>query len=206
MFCHQKGLFYPHTTTGWNYSTNTRAQVCFRVCNQHTDVLLLVWLGKLSHRAKLIPLKHLSPGLPAALVSNSNQTCMFTSGPIRVRLSRQQTDQRRTRWSVVVLLLHMTVYLYLYTRSLPYFCLYFVIYPWVSDCITPRKRIKAATHTYTHTNTHSSTHTNSNPCHCITTHAQARVNPSPFIMHHEHTRLQAQKRRSRSVWHCFFLR
>lgn len=58
--------------------------------------------------------------------------------------------------------------------------------PSESDCITPLKRIKAATHTQTHTQIRAH--------HCITTHAQARAIPHPplphcllFIMHHELT-------------------
>lgn len=56
--------------------------------------------------------------------------------------------------------------------------------PSESDCITPLKRIKVATHT----------HTQIRARHCITTHAQARAIPHPplphcllFIMHHELT-------------------
>lgn len=49
-------VFYPHKTTEWFCGSNRGAQVCFHVYSQYTDVLLLVWLGKLSHRTKLIPL------------------------------------------------------------------------------------------------------------------------------------------------------
>lgn len=55
MFCHQEGLCFIHTE--WFCGSNRGAQVCFHVYNQYTNVLLLlVWLGKLSHRTKLIPL------------------------------------------------------------------------------------------------------------------------------------------------------
>lgn len=202
MFCHQEGLCFIHTE--WFCGSNRGAQVCFHVYNQYTNVLLLVWLGKLSQRTKLIPLNTClmaSLQLPSQTVtkhacSRQDQSeCSFTAS-------------EHIRDALHDLCLYYALYDYVFipicTHSRSYFCLYFVIYPWVSDCITPLKRIKAATHTHTLTKTHSSTHTNSSPCHCITTHAQALVNPSPFIMHHEHTPLQAQKRRSHSAWHCFF--
>lgn len=51
---YQEGLCFIHTE--WFCGSNRGAQVCFHVYNQYTNVLLLVWLGKLSHRTKLIPL------------------------------------------------------------------------------------------------------------------------------------------------------
>lgn len=194
-------VFYPHRMVLRLKQRGSGVFSCVQPVHQRV-VVGVTWQTVTKDKTHTV--KHLSHGLPAATISNSNQTCVLTSGPIRVQLYSQRAHQRRTPWSVFVLCcIWLCVYTYS-THSLSYFCLYFVIYPWVSDCITPLKRIKAATHTHTLTKTHSSTHTNSSPCHCITTHAQALVNPSPFIMHHEHTPLQAQKRRSRSAWHCFF--
>lgn len=52
----------------------------------------------------------------------------------------------------------------------------------LSACVTPLKRIKAASvcaRTHTHRHAHIHTHKSTSPCYCITTHAQARASPPP---------------------------
>lgn len=144
-------------------------------------------------QAKTHTVKHLSRSFPAALISNSSHTCMLVSGPIRVQLCSLWTCQTGSPWVVslwcCMWLYVFTAYIHTHTNSLWYF--------WLPRHLSPRICLTALHHSrglkqpqIVHTHTHSWTHTNTSPCHCITTHAQARVNPPhypPFIMHHELT-------------------